>query len=465
MILTPKTVDIFKFLSVRLADDDIYPHYSYGKNFSLQEVQYFWRRSVEMILDNKAPRKLGLYIHIPFCRFRCSYCFCDSYVPGGYQEVARYVGLLRRELDLFKKIFRPVSFTSIYFGGGSPSFLKLGDIVGLFEHIYRNFNTSSDCKVVFEGTPTDLNKGLISVLARYNVNRLTIGVQSLDAKVIRLINRPQTRSKFVRVFKDARKAGIPFINVDLIAGLEGQSIASFIRDLKDIIALGADMVHITPFSPLPHTPFSLAHKELSALEKQRRAIMLIEGRKILQSLSRNIPVEDGFGLSDNDKAANAQETDLRKENSSLLGIGYSSHSHPFGQAWYGHPHLVGSRHKPAFKRIPYFTGVKVCLEEEMRKFIIINIFEGFLRSSFAALFNKDPVEAFRKEFQELENSGKIKIENDRIISRIKNRKEYLIYSKVFYSKARLCAILQAARPRYRKDKDYQRALDILFADF
>lgn len=455
-------LNFYRFLTLKLVNDELYPHYQYGEKFSLAEIKRFWKKTIKAILTKKAPQKLGLYIHIPFCHQKCSFCFCDSFIPSSYdKEVESYLNLLKREINIFKNIFKPVSFTSIYFGGGSPSFLRPKDLEDLFRYIYQNFKLSPDSQIIFEGTPTDLNKEILSILAKYGVNRLTIGVQSLDPKVIKLINRPQTKKSFIKVFKLARKLGIPYINIDLIAGLEGQSIRSFVSDLKLVLKLGADMVHVTGFTPLSHTLFCKAGKKLSSTQKQNREIMIAESQEIIGKFFKEIKAENP-GLSE--EAANIQETDIRKENSSLLGIGYSAQSHAFGQAWYEHPHLVVKKNKPVYRKLPIFRGVRGSLDEEMRKFIFNNLQKGFSRKFFYQLFKKDALMVFNQEISELTRLGKLKIENDRIISNIKKRKEFLIFSKLFYSKDRLKAIFRAHKNEYQKSKDYQKELNILYAD-
>lgn len=461
MDLSEKNINFFRFLSIKLADDDLYPHYRYGEDFTLRQIKEFWRAAARAILEKRAPQKLGLYIHIPFCHQKCYFCFCDSYIPSSYAIAQDYLGLLRHEMDVFRDILKPLAFTSVYFGGGSPSFLKTADLEGLFRHIYSNFHIKAGAQIIFEGTPRDLNRENLQVAAKYGVNRLTIGAQSLDPKVIRLIRRPQTRAGFINTFKLARKLGIPYINVDLIAGLEGQSVKSFLNDLKTVLELGADMIHVTGFTPLKHTPFCMAGKKLSLSQRADREIMLDASHQILRKAFKEIDSENAGSC---EKAENAQETDLRKENSSLLGIGYGAQSHVFGQAWYQHPHLITMRSKPSFKEVPAFFGVKGSMDEEMRKFIFSNLQRGFSRKFFYKLFNKDPLKVFRDEIYGLAKRGMLRLEGDRVVSFIGSRQDFLVYSKVFYSKARIKAIFGAHKKEYGPKKDYRQEMEILYAD-
>lgn len=461
-MLSKEKINFYRFLALKLVDDDIYPHYKYGRKFSLAEIKVFWTKTVKAIIEKKAPQKLGLYVHIPFCRQKCAYCMCDSYVPASYAEVASYLAMLKREIDTFSPFFKKVKFTSIYFGGGSPSFLKIEDLDGLFRYIYQNFGRSQTCQIIFEGTPTDLNEKYIGLLARYGVNRLTIGIQSLDPVVIKNIRRPQTKEKFIKVVRDARRAGIPYINIDLIAGLEGQTVASFIKDVKLALDLKIDMIHANDFSPFDWTPFHKERKCLSPADIRLRDEMMIAFEEMTKNSSARIQAEDGAGYAED--AANIQETDLRKENSSLLGIGYSAQSHAFAQAWYEHPGVTLLKSAPRYDRLPVFKGVVGSLDEEMRKFIHNNLQRGFSLKLFRQLFNNDALSVFKEEFSQLINLGKIKIAGDRVISMVGPRKEFLVYSKIFYSRERIKAILAVHGKSYRKDRDYLRDLDNLYAD-
>jgi oxygen-independent coproporphyrinogen III oxidase len=456
-----KTLNFYKFLTVKLTDDDLYPHYTYGEEFSLGQVRAFWKKTAGLMLKKKAPQKLGLYVHIPFCRQKCSFCFCDSYIPSSYSPVRQYLRLLTDEIDAFRDILRPLAFTSIYFGGGSPSYLKTEDLESLFSHIYASLRIQKDAQVIFEGTPTDLNMDNLALAAKYGVNRLTIGAQSLDPKVIKLIRRPQTKASFVRAFRLARRLGIPYINVDLIAGLEGQSVKSFLDDLKTVLELGADMVHVTGFTPLAHTPFCRAGNRLSLSQKRNREIMVGLSHEILTKFYKDISAENA---GSSEKAENVQETDLRKENSSLLGIGYGSQSHAFGQAWYQHPHLIMMKSKPDFKKIPPFFGVRGSLDEEMRKFIFSNLQRGFSRKFFYALFGEDALKVFKGQIGCLVRDGKLKVDGDRVISSINKRQDFLVYSKLFYSQKRIDSIFQAHKGEYDQNRDYQKDMDTLYAE-
>jgi coproporphyrinogen III oxidase-like Fe-S oxidoreductase len=189
--------------------------------------------------------------------------------------------------------------------------------------------------------------------------------------------------------------------------------------------------------------------------------MIAESKRIKTSFFSEI-TSDEQGLSE--EAANTQEKDAREQNSSILGIGYSAQSHAFGQVWYEHPCVLALNSMPNYKKLPIFRGVRSNLDEEMRTFIFNNIQKGFSRTFFYQLFKKDAFLVFKPEILELIKIGKLKSEGDRIVSQIKHTKEFLLLSKLFYSKDRLKAILQKHKDEYREDKDYRKKFELLIAD-
>jgi len=221
-------------------------------------------------------------------------------------------------------------------------------------------------------------------------------------------------------------------------------------------------VHATGFTPLSHTPFCRAGKRLTPEQKANRNIMIAEFKSITNRFFKEIKAENA-GLCE--EAANIQETDLRKENSSLLGIGYSAQSHAFAQVWYQHPCLVALKSSPRYKKLPSFRGVKGCLNEEMRKFVFSNLQKGFSRTFFYQLFKTDVLSVFGREILELTQSGKLKLVDDQVVSCIKSKKEFRIFSKFFYSKERIQAIFEKHKDGYKKDKDYRDELSDLYADY
>jgi len=460
MKISKEELNFYAFLCLRTLDDDLYPHSYYGRQvFTSSEIKKAWERCVLDINKARAPQKLGLYIHLPFCFHKCQFCACDSYLPKSYKEVRLYLKSLQKEILFFEKAFKKGKFTSVYFGGGTPSFLNISDLGYLFKLLFSKFNIKEDAQIIFEANPASLNEQLINLLAEYKVSRLTIGVQSFDKKVLKKMNRPQTKEQFLKGYLLARKYKIPFINIDLMCGLPYQSIRSFLKDLYFLLSLKPDMVHIFPFIPLEYTPFVKKGGKLSSVQIKNREIMIKLSNEILGKYFFHIPHE----VMGKEGAENIQEVDMRRQNSSLLGLGYGSQSHIFGYFWYQHPETIYFRKRPSDKIAP-FIGIRSNLEEEMRKFVINNLQTGFERRLFLKLFGKDVLEVFQKEISLLVSLKKIVVTKKKIISFLTRRREFLILSKVFYSPSRIHAIFQNSKEQYNPQKDYISKFNCLYPE-
>lgn len=451
-------LNFYAFLCLNTLDDDLYPHSYYGrKNFTPLEIKNGWKKCLADIAKKRAPEKLGLYVHLPFCFRKCQFCSCDSYVPKNYKEVKFYLKSLEKEILFLEKTFQKGEFTSVYFGGGTPSFLKIQDLRYLFKLIFSKFKIKNDAQIIFEANPLSLNEELIKLLAKYKTTRLTIGVQSFDKKVLRKMNRPQTKEQFLRGYLWARQYKIPFINIDLMAGLPYQSIKSFLKDLYFLLKLRPDMVHIFSFIPLEYTPFVKNGGYLSATQVKNRELMVKLANDILAKYFSLIPHE----VMGKEGAENIQEVDMRRQNSSLLGLGYGSQSHIFGYFWYQHPETIHFRKKPG-TRIAPFIGIKSSLKEEMRKFVVNNLQTGFERKLFSRLFGKDVLGVFPEEISALVALKKITVTKDKIISSLTKRRKVLLLLKCFYSQERIRNILKYCKNTYNPKENYLSKFNYLY---
>lgn len=180
--------------------------------------------------------RTGLYIHVPFCSIKCFYCdFVAVSGQGGW--TSRYLDCLGRELRLFPER-KP---TTVYVGGGTPSELSAEEISLLFGRVGDAYAYEKE-EITFEANPESLTPAKIEALKRAGVTRLSLGLQTLDDRLLQGIGRRHTADDFVRVFRSARAAGFA-INADLMYNLPGQTLESCLDSLNGLIAL--DPQHIS----------------------------------------------------------------------------------------------------------------------------------------------------------------------------------------------------------------------------
>lgn len=198
---------------------------------------------------------LGLYIQVPFCASKCTFCNFSSQVAP-VQAYEPYVRSLEREAAIFAQLcgqngmredLAGLPVETIYFGGGTPTLLGTGPLEMIFGAIRKNFDAAAPSEVTVEMTPGSADSSLLNFLLSAGVNRLSIGAQSFEDRVLRSVGRLHSAEETIQQVKVARRAGFQNIGLDLIAGLPYQTFESWERDLQTLARLKPDHVSIYLF--------------------------------------------------------------------------------------------------------------------------------------------------------------------------------------------------------------------------
>jgi len=185
---------------------------------------------------------LGLYIHIPFCRTKCLYCdfYSVRFDPDVNRDYIRGLGLELKSRAVGLK-GRPVD--TVFFGGGTPSLLSVKDVAHILEQVTRAF-PGWPGEITLECNPGTLSLEYLRDLSGTGVNRLSLGVQSLDSGSLRVLGRTHTVEDGVQAFHMARRAGYRNVSVDLIFGVPGQSLSSWRETLQGVVRLEPEHVSV-----------------------------------------------------------------------------------------------------------------------------------------------------------------------------------------------------------------------------
>lgn len=188
-------------------------------------------------------KELGIYIHIPFCKKKCDYCDFVSFsnIPIKTQE--SYINALLAELDNAPQTGEYL-VTTIYFGGGTPSFIKPEYFRKLMEKIIEKFYVVETAEVTIEVNPGTVDEDKLLRYKAYGINRLSIGLQTTDDKMLKKIGRIHTYEDFLDTYIAARKVGFKNINVDLMLGLPEQKLDDVMESAKKIINLNPEHISI-----------------------------------------------------------------------------------------------------------------------------------------------------------------------------------------------------------------------------
>jgi len=188
---------------------------------------------------------MSLYIHVPFCKTKCPYCDFNTY-QGIEDLIPPYIAALTTELLLWGKVLDHPIVNTVFFGGGTPSYLPEGSISRILDAANTAFQVKADAEITIEANPGDLSLKASQRLLAQGVNRLSIGVQSLDNDLLNLLGRRHNADEAIAAFKTAADAGFTNVNLDLMYGLMHQSLDQWRDTLQRLVSL--QPTHISLYS-------------------------------------------------------------------------------------------------------------------------------------------------------------------------------------------------------------------------
>lgn len=186
---------------------------------------------------------LGIYVHVPFCASRCSYC---DFATAVYDEAAaqRYMAALGREFAASAPLLGKARVDTLYIGGGTPPTLGATSLARLLATAASRFDVSAEAEVTCEANPESLSPAVLDALAANGVNRLSLGIQTFDPDMLRTLGRPHDAEGAEDAYWHARRAGFENVSVDLMYGLPGQSARGWEEDLARVLGLKPEHVSI-----------------------------------------------------------------------------------------------------------------------------------------------------------------------------------------------------------------------------
>src|SRR5688572_22923802 len=190
--------------------------------------------------------RLGLYLHIPFCRKRCKFCYFRVYTDKNADEVETYLSALSKEIDLYARRagFGGRQFEFVYFGGGTPSFLSNAQLERLIERINQNWTWEAAKEVTFECEPGTLKESKLQTIKKIGVTRLSLGVEHFDDEILSVNGRAHKSPEILRAYQWIREVGFKQVNIDLIAGMLGETDDKWKMAVEKAIAMDPDSVTI-----------------------------------------------------------------------------------------------------------------------------------------------------------------------------------------------------------------------------
>ncbi len=285
------------------------------------------------LFDNRLSRKspfarfeksrLGLYLHIPFCRAKCAYCDFYSLVPNDEVLMERYVEALILHMQSYRIGAKDYLADTVFIGGGTPTALPTELLIRLIRAVRRNFALTKGAEFTLEANPATVDAGMLNRLRRAGVNRLSMGLQSANNEELAALSRIHRREDFAESFRAARRARIENINVDLMFGIPYQTKKSLLKTLAYVVRLAPEHISLYDLILEPSTPLAKRAPTLPMPNEDEEADMYLSAVEFLaQNGYAQYEVSNfarpGYQCRHNLKYWNCEE---------YLGLGASAHSY------------------------------------------------------------------------------------------------------------------------------------------
>jgi oxygen-independent coproporphyrinogen-3 oxidase len=244
-----------------------YTSYPTAVQFSSAFGEDAYRKFAVASNERTPGEALSVYVHVPFCASPCFYCGCNRVITRSQDRAVAYIDRLMREIEMQSELFsRTRAIDQLHFGGGTPTFLSVGELASLLEHLGRHFSLAEPAarEYSIEIDPRTVTPESVKGLAHLGFNRMSLGVQDFDPDVQRAVNRLQSKEQTLRVTDAAREAGVQSISYDLIYGLPRQTLAGFERTLESVIHARPDRLAVYAYAHMPR--LFKAQKHISAAE-------------------------------------------------------------------------------------------------------------------------------------------------------------------------------------------------------
>ena len=239
-----------------------YPPFSFWKPDHLQAARD------ALAAPPKPGTPLGLYLHIPFCRKRCKFCYFRVYTDKNANDISVYLDAILKEVELLARsgCVGGRALDYVYFGGGTPSYLSASQLDGLMTRLREIMPWDAAREVTFECEPGTLQKHKLETLRAHGISRLSLGVENFKPEILQYNGRAHLEDEIYRAFGWARELGFPQINLDLIAGMVGEDWDNWKRCVAKTIELAPDCVTIYQMELPYNTVFSKELKVIGADE-------------------------------------------------------------------------------------------------------------------------------------------------------------------------------------------------------
>jgi len=275
------------------------------------------------------PKLPGLYIHIPFCVSRCHYC--DFYSSTSLSSLPDFLNGLFREMEMYRHTFNP--FDTVYIGGGTPSLLRPEQLETLLEKARKVFGIMPESEITVETNPADLDQPFLESMRHAGINRINIGIQSFDEKVLGFLGRRHSVRQAFSAIEASRKAGFRNVGLDLIYGVPGQNLEGWLDSLDQAVVFLPEHISCYQLTLETATPLGrrYATGEFSIPGEEQQREFFLETSRFLNDAGYTHYEVSNFALGSEYTSRHNQKY---WDHSPYLGLGPAAHSFQFDQRWW-----------------------------------------------------------------------------------------------------------------------------------
>jgi oxygen-independent coproporphyrinogen III oxidase len=395
-----------------------YPPFSV---WSAEAVDRDARPALASTADASVP--LGVYLHIPFCRKRCHFCYFRVYTDKNASEVGQYLDTLAREWELYGQLpaiaGRPLNF--VYFGGGTPSFLSTQQLQSLVSRLTAVTPWTSAEEITFECEPGTLTDAKLGAIRRMGVTRLSLGIENFDDRILEINGRAHRSPEIGQAYRAARALDFPQINIDLIAGMLGETEENWRICVEKTLELEPDSVTIYQMELPFNTTISkdllkgtkLFAEPVVNWSTKRRWV-----QEAFEALERaGYHVGSAYTAVKNPSQTRFVYRDRLWQGADMAGLGVASFGHINGvhmqnmDTWETYSEAV------AGGAVPLRRAYRPTHEEQMIRELVLQLKLGQVRPAyFARKYNVEILQRFHDQFQSLKTEGYLATATDDLVS-------------------------------------------------
>ena len=367
-------------------------------------------------------KEMELYIHVPFCIKKCAYCDFLS-APAGEEERQRYVETMIKEIQGYRKKYQEYCVTTIFVGGGTPSVLSGEQIKEVFNALRASFVIDAQAEITIEVNPGTVTEEKVEAWMQAGVNRISIGLQSVNDEELQMLGRMHTYKDFLNTYHLLRDKGFNNLNIDLISAIPGQTLESWKKTLSTVAELEPE--HISAYSLIVEegTPFYTIYGEGGAdgnLESVVQPLPDEETERFIYEETETILQKYGYDryeISNYAKpgyACRHNEGYWRRVNYLGVGLGASSliENQRFRNFSTYDAYMDAIQNQKLFHEEVKSLSVTDEMEEFM--FLGLRMMSGISREEFQKKFGKKIETVYEKQIQQLKKDGLIEFVENRI---------------------------------------------------